>query len=110
MLYNIINKLIININKVTSKKKGVSEMEIKELLPEYCYGLLLTTKEVILIKKGEKGYFNTGSLVGVTQEMVDSLNTKLGVTKAQAKAMFVGSMFGWNVPGADPRCYEELKQ
>lgn len=38
--------------------------------------------------------------------MVDEYNGKLGVTKAQEEAMKAGSMFGWNVPGADPKNYD----
>jgi hypothetical protein len=33
---------------------------------------------------------------------VDAYNACNGVTVAQVQAMQVGSMFGWNVPGADP--------
>ena len=38
--------------------------------------------------------------------LVDEYNGKLGVTKAQEEAMKTGSMFGWNVPGADPKNYD----
>ena len=31
----------------------------------------------------------------------------MGVTKAQAAAMEAGSMFGWHVPGADPKNYDD---
>ena len=30
-----------------------------------------------------------------------------GMTKAQAAAMEAGSMFGWHVPGADPKNYDD---
>ncbi|MGE4282303.1 MAG: hypothetical protein AB7G87_01140 [Clostridia bacterium] len=85
-------------------------MDNKDLLPEYCYGLQLTSKQIILIKKGSRGYCETCCPEGATQEMVDKLNEQLGVSKAQAEAMSVGSMFGWDVPGADPRCYENTKE
>jgi hypothetical protein len=35
------------------------------------------------------------------------MNRELGISPAQAEAMKVGSMFGWNVPGADPKNYDE---
>jgi hypothetical protein len=31
------------------------------------------------------------------------MNEKLGVSPAHAEAMLVGSMFGWDVPGAQVR-------
>ena len=39
-------------------------------------------------------------------ELADELNEKLGVTPAQRQAMEIGSMAGWDVPGADPKNYE----
>ena len=39
-------------------------------------------------------------------EIVDALNKKAGVSKAQAAAMKAGSLFGWHCPAADPRNYD----
>lgn len=79
-------------------------------LPVQCYGVLQSTGEVVIIKNGESGYYRTDINFGSkeeNQELVDEYNKRLGVTKAQAAAMMVGSMFGWNVPGADPANYDE---
>ena len=40
-------------------------------------------------------------------ELADELNEDLGVTPIQRQAMEIGSMAGWDVPGADPKHYEE---
>lgn len=77
----------------------------REELPEMCYALDEVEKRVILIKRGEQGFYKTNWPAGYTQEMVDKLNEKIGVTKAQAEAMIAGSMFGWDVPAADPNNY-----
>jgi hypothetical protein len=41
------------------------------------------------------------------KQLVAEYNEKLGVTKAQSEAMKAGSMFGFEVPGADPKNYDE---
>ena len=40
-------------------------------------------------------------------ELADQLNEQLGVNMWQRQAMEVGSMHGWDVPGADPAKYQE---
>ena len=73
-----------------------------EKLPEYCFGTYLTTGETILLMKGERGYRPCAN-----QRPAEELNAELGVTKAQAAAMSMGSIAGFDVPGADPDAYDE---
>ena len=73
-----------------------------EGLPDVCYGELPTTGEIIIIKKGESGHLPTKK-----KGKLSELNEELGVSKIQAEAMFVGAMFGWDIPGADPRNYNK---
>lgn len=72
--------------------------------------MLRSTKEIVIIKRGESGYYQTGIHAKNKAEgmkIVDEYNQKLGVSKAQAAAMEAGSMFGWNIPAADPRSYDQ---
>jgi hypothetical protein len=82
-------------------------MSKSALLPEFCYGTLPTTGEVILIKLFEKGYYPcyNGKVKG--EDKARELNARLGVTPAQQAAMEAGSMFGWSCPAADPNTYDE---
>ena len=67
-------------------------------------------RTAICIKRGETGYYpsdwDTGDKEG-NVELADELNEDLGVTPIQRQAMEIGSMAGWDVPGADPKHYEE---
>lgn len=74
-------------------------------LPLKSFAKLPTTGETVLICRGETGYFPQDS--HIKSRDADELNEILGVTKAQAEAMFKGSMFGWDVPAADPDMYDE---
>ena len=97
-----------------SKKFAVVEDErigkVAEGLPELCFSTLRTTGQLICIKRGETGYYpsdwDTGDKEG-NVELADELNEDLGVTPIQRQAMEIGSMAGWDVPGADPKHYEE---
>lgn len=73
-------------------------------LPEQCFYKLPTTGETILIRRGEKGYYPQTDL---KHRNPDELNELFDVTKAQASAMYGGSMFGWDAPISDPDNYDE---
>lgn len=88
---------------------GATVIPLRSSLPDKCYAALETEDNIILIEKGESGYVRTEIRpeAGQTkQEAADSINETLGVTKAQAAAMVAGSMFGWEVPAADPKNYD----
>ena len=79
-------------------------------MPERCYSTLLDTGKVVILKRGETGYYRTDIPFTSREEakaLVDEYNRRLGVTKAQAAAMSAGSMFGFHVPAADPANYDE---
>lgn len=60
---------------------------------------------VICVKRGEAGYIPVDTTL-----TADELNRGVGVSAAQAEAMHVGSMMGWQVPGAFPQTWERLEQ
>ena len=74
-------------------------------LPETCLTLLPSTGQLIIIKRGEPGYYRTDLDTGnaaQNRELADYHNGHRGITRAQEEAMLVGSMHGFDVPGADP--------
>ena len=83
--------------------------KVADGLPELCFSTLASTGQLICIKRGETGYYPSDWDTGDKEhnvELADELNDKLGVTPAQRQAMEIGSMAGWDVPGADPKNYE----
>lgn len=79
-----------------------------EGLPEQCWGVLYSSNELILIKRGVKGYFpQREENAPYPVENVDHLNNSLGVTKGQRMAMEQGSMFGWDTPASNPANYDD---
>jgi hypothetical protein len=78
-------------------------------LPEKCFICLLSTNEVVIVERGKKGYSGTrpGNMPWQGQELADLLNERDGVTKGQAEAMIMGSMFGWRIPSANPASYDD---
>lgn len=92
------------------EQNGNTVLPIRSSLPEQCYSTLPDTGELIIIKRGESGYYRTDMHFTGKEDMrrfADETNGKLGVSKAQESAMLAGSMFGWQVPGADPKSYTE---
>lgn len=82
---------------------------VSDNLPEACYVEIPgnpVEKSVGLVKRGESGYYTSkvtplpGSTRGEIKALVEDLNTELKVTPRQAECMLVGSMWGWDVPGA----------
>lgn len=82
---------------------------LRDTLPDKCYAVLPGSDEIIIVKKGEKGYYRTdkyGHDRADAISIVNESNTGGGVTRAQAAAMLAGSMFGWDTPAADPQNYD----
>ena len=80
-------------------------------LPESCYTVSQYSQALILLKRGEQGYYATSLSTrdpALNRAIADALNQNLGVSKAQEQAMFTGSLFGFHVPGADPAAWEQI--
>lgn len=80
-------------------------------LPDACLTLMPSDGSLIYIGRGESGYHTSNWDTGdprENREIADFYNEKRGITPAQEKAMLNGSLFGWNVPAADPKHYENL--
>ena len=86
----------------------------KGLLPSFAYGR--AGDRIVVIIKEEDGHLTTlrdeNILKAIPRELnleqrIDYLNSLHGVTKAQRQAMEFGSLFGWNLPLADPDLYNE---
>ncbi|MBQ9719636.1 MAG: hypothetical protein IJV64_02970 [Oscillospiraceae bacterium] len=77
-------------------------------LPETCLSTMPGTGELIVLKRGEKGYYRSEWETGDAErnkQIADDHNRARGLSPAQVEAMRVGSMFGFTVPGADPQRY-----
>ena len=74
---------------------------MKTTLPIMCAALMPGTREPIVIKRGESGYYPLPE--GYT---VDEINKLYDASPAEVEAMLAGSMFGWDCPGADPDSYK----
>ena len=71
-------------------------------LAEFCYTHHPVTNEPVIIRYAERGYYPDHCPDGST---VEELNKLYGVSHVKQIAMEVGSIFGWKVPGADPKNY-----
>lgn len=79
--------------------------EILNDLPEMCMAQdLYDESKATMIKKGIKGFWQ---MDGWTWKAAMQWNERQGISAAQIEAMQAGSMFGFDVPGADPKNCEE---
>lgn len=69
-------------------------------LPPFAYAVSPYTHCIVRILRGETAFFGVKDTEGV-----DALNSGLGVSKAQAAAMYNGVLCGWDSPMADPDNY-----
>jgi hypothetical protein len=72
-------------------------------LPDMCVAILQPEGVMIGIKRGQSGYFQMydGMVRGEPAKIVaDRINRALDVSPQQREAMLVGSMMGWDCPGA----------
>lgn len=84
-------------------------------VPPRCFHYLDTNppgQRVVALKRGETGYYQTdlddAALTPAhARATVVAMNRKLGVTAAEVMAMAAGSLFGWDVPGADVARYRD---
>ena len=83
---------------------------LRNSLPERCYSTLIETPTIVILKRGETGFYATDIPPAKTREeaeaLVDHYNGELGVSKGQLAAMQAGSMFGFACPAADPKNYD----
>jgi len=89
---------------------GRKVIPLLSTLPDMCYSIPPSGDEVVIIKKGEEGYYSIGKYghdCAEAQSIADECNRNCGVSKAQEAAMLSGSMFGWDTPAADPKNYDE---
>ena len=89
---------------------GATFIPLRSDLPEVCYSILPSTGDVIIIKHGESGYYRCEYSTedkAFNREFANDRNANLGVSKAQVEAMLAGSMYGWDVPAADLKSYDE---
>lgn len=79
-------------------------------MPFRSYAVNRVSGEMVLLKYGETGYFHCNYSTNnksENQSRADKINGLIGITKAQAAAMYGGSMFGFDKPIADPANYKE---
>lgn len=77
-------------------------------LPDFCISTLPSSGQLIILKRGERGYYTSERDTGKREEnqnIAREHNWRRGISDIQAAAMSAGSMFGWHTPGADPQWY-----
>lgn len=64
----------------------------KTFYPDVCYSLNAIDKKCVLIRWGEQGYYDPDFPAGFTKEHIRELNSKMGISEAEAEAMKICSI------------------
>jgi hypothetical protein len=78
----------------------IDVLEVLKKLPLLCMVRHPSDGASIIVRRGVEGYY------AVQTKLSPEDYNGADVTPAQSEAMLVGSMRGWDVPGADPDNYE----
>jgi hypothetical protein len=85
--------------------RGLLE-DYENSLPEACYSADIITHEVVLLQRGEKGYYTTnwGAMKDyeTALSVAKTQNDAMEITPEQYDAMFIGSMRGFGSQYANP--------
>lgn len=98
--------------------KSVDVLAVLNKLPEESLVWDVVRPGVSMVRRGVRGHYpvdlpvpelerikakgDYAALHEAGKDWVADMNSRAGVTPEQAEAMQIGSMFGWEVPGADP--------
>ena len=77
-------------------------------LPETCFSTLPGMGRLIILRRGVTGYYPSDWETGDrarNKEIADLHNAASGINPAQVGAMQIGSMCGFQAPGADPQMF-----
>ena len=80
-------------------KKSFKESVTQKDLPDNCYDFNDNTNQIIIIKKGQTGYYPTDiefENKEQAEDIINKANKALKVTPEQRDAMRAASMSGWN--------------
>ena len=74
----------------------------------WCFARDLATDTLVVIHEQVSGYVPISPPITCESDtQLEGANEHIGVPVGVAAAMFTGSMWGWDVPGADPTTYDE---
>ena len=102
--------------RMEQNKIKYAPFEMPSDMPYRCYAVSRVSGELVILKYGSEGYFKCNANTrnkNLNLEIAQKVNEAFGITKAQAEAMYAGSLFGFNTPIAKPENYMEdgtLKQ
>ena len=96
--------------RMEQNKTKYAPFEMPSNMPYRCYSVSKVSGELVILKYGVEGYFKCNANThdkNRNLEIAQKVNESFGITKAQAEAMYAGSMFGFHTLLAKPENYEE---